>query len=238
MRGFIIMKTHDHIKFSGTLLDTLLSQGCYRMHQDIFTTDLILNGHTIHYVFWLRYPLHKFCFDKKPQKLICVNSRFEIKTREFYISKELEDLYQLYFAKTDFDAPPTIQDFLFGNVAAASHPGNLFDSEVIEIREGGKLIAAGIYDNGLIAMAGIMNFYDPAYKKYSLGKYLMLLKIQHAIKAHMQYYYPGYIAYGFDKFDYKLFPNQNLAEIFDSKKKVWLPYSKALLARLAENFDH
>jgi len=231
------MKTHDHIKFNGTLLDTLLLQGCYRMHQDIFTTDLIWNRDTFHFVFWLRYPLQKFYFDKKPQKLISLKGRFEIKKRDFYINNELEDLYQLYFEKTDFDAPPTIQDFLFGNAATGSHPANLFDSEIIEIREGNKLIAAGIYDNGLTAMAGIMNFYDPAYKKYSLGKYLMLLKIQHAIKSHMQFYYPGYIAYGYDKFDYKLFPNKSLAEIFDSKKKVWLPYSKELLAQLVENFS-
>jgi len=65
----------------------------------------------------------------------------------------------------------------------------------------------------------------------------MLLNIQHALKLQLHFYYPGYIAYGFDKFDYKLFPNKSFAEIFDSKKKVWLPYSKELLAQLVENFS-
>ena len=39
------------------------------------------------------------------------------------------------------------------------------------------------------------------------------------------------------KFDYKLFPNPQLAEIFDSKKKVWLPYSKELLSQLTGDIE-
>src|SRR6185436_10781282 len=104
------------------------------------------------------------------------------------------------------DAPPTLQDFLLREIFIENVDHNLFDSEIIEIRDGGKLIAAGIYDKGSTAIEGIMNFYDPAYKKYILGKYLMLLKVQHAIENKMQFYYPGYIAYKYNKFDYKLFP--------------------------------
>jgi hypothetical protein len=59
-----------HIKFNGALLDNFLAQGCYRMRQDIFTTDLIWDNHKIYNVFWLRYPLANFYFDKKPQRLL------------------------------------------------------------------------------------------------------------------------------------------------------------------------
>lgn len=231
------MKAHDHIKFKGTVLDNFLANGCYRMRQDIFTTDMVWDNHNIYNVFWLRYPLTNFYFDKKPQKLLEANNGFEINTRIFSINKELQTLYQLYFDKVNFDAPPSMQDFLFGEAFTESVDHNLFDSEIIEVRYAGKLIAAGIYDKGSTAIAGIMNFYDPAYKKYSLGKYLMLLKMQHAVANKMQFYYPGYIAYKYNKFDYKLFPNPHLAEIFDSKKKIWLPYSKELLFQLVENSE-
>jgi arginyl-tRNA--protein-N-Asp/Glu arginylyltransferase len=228
------MKAHEHIKFKGTVLDNFLASGCYRMRQDIFTTDLVWDNHTIYNVFWLRYPLTHFYFDKKPQKLLAANNTFEITTRIFSINKEIEALYQIYFDKVNFDAPPSMQDFLFGETFTGGFGHNLFDSEIIEVRDNGKLIAAGIYDKGSTAIAGIMNFYDPAYKKYSLGKYLMLLKMQLAIKKEMQFYYPGYIAYKYNKFDYKLFPNPHLAEVFDSKKKIWVQYNKDLLFQLVE----
>jgi len=229
------MKMHEHIKFNGTVLDNFLAQGCYRMRQDIFTTGFICDSHNIYNVFWLRFRLTHFYFDKKPQRLLATNNSFKIATRSFSINKEIEELYKLYLDKVNFDAPPTLQDFLSGETFTGDLHSNLFDSEIIELRDNGKLIAAGIYDKGSVAIAGIMNFYDPAYGKYSLGKYLMLLKMQLAIERNMQLYYPGYIAYRCNKFDYKLFPNPHFAEIFDSKKKLWLPYSKELLFQLAED---
>ena len=229
------MKLHEHIKFDGKVLDSFLAQGCYRMRQDIFTTNFLWNDGDLYKVFWLRYSLQHFHFGKKPQKLFATNKHFEITIKPFEINKETEALYKMYLDKINFDAPPTINDFLFAEVLEAHHVH--FDSEVIELRDNGKLIAVGIFDNGHKSIAGIMNFYDPAYKKYSLGKYLMLLKMQHAIATKKKFYYPGYIAYGYEKFDYKLFPNPNLAEIYDSNKRIWLPYSKELLMQLVDDLD-
>ncbi|MEJ7659632.1 MAG: hypothetical protein WKG07_08390 [Hymenobacter sp.] len=48
----------------------------------------------------------------------------------------------------------------------------------MEVRAEGHLIAAGIFDQGTRSLAGIVNFYDPDYRKYSLGKYLMLYEIR------------------------------------------------------------
>ena len=231
------MKSHEHIKFNGALLDNFLAQGCYRMRQDIFTTDFIWDKNALHPVFWLRFSLQHFYFDNKAQKLLNANKRFHVSTRHFIICKEIEKLYQSYFEKVNFDAPKRIEEFLFNDFITEKHPNNLFDTSIIEVRENNKLIAAGIFDEGLNSLAGIMNFYDPAYKKYSLGKYLMLLKIQHAMRLNMQYYYPGYIAFNYPKFDYKLFPNPSFAEIFDSKKKIWLSYNNNLLAQLADELS-
>ena len=69
---------------------------------------------------------------------------------------------------------------------------NVYDTAMIEVRDQGKLIAAGIFDKGRQSIAGILNFYHPGYNKYSLGKYLMLLKIDYAIAHSKQWYYPGY----------------------------------------------
>lgn len=231
------MNDYARLKFNGVLLDDYLALGYYRMGQYIFTTDSIWNNGKNHFVFWLRYPLTDFYFDKKPQRLLAANKHFTIIHRDFYINEELEHLYGLYISAIEFDAPPTLQSYLFGEIFVDEEMYNVFDSGIIEVRDGNTLVAAGIYDNGETSIAGIMNFYDPSYKKYSLGKHLMLLKIQHAIKRQMKFYYPGYIAYEYEKFDYKLFPNSTLAEIFDSLKKQWLPYNKDLLMQLIRNFS-
>lgn len=225
------MKAHDNIKFNGVLLDNFLSQGYYRMRQEIFTTDFIFDKENIYQVYWLRFLLSNFTFSAAAQKLLKANSNFIVTIKPFAVSKEITTLYQSYYSNVQFDAPPTMQDFLFGdNVKDNS---NLFESMLIEIRDETKLIAAGIFDKGATALAGIMNFFDPAYKKYSLGKYLMLLKIKHAIELGMKYYYPGYIAFRYPKFDYKLFPNARFAQVYESRKKQWHFYTPGILQQLS-----
>jgi len=51
---------------------------------------------------------------------------------------------------------------------------------MIKIRDGAALVVAGYFDIGHQAISNILNFYHPAYKKYSLGKYLILKKIDWA----------------------------------------------------------
>ena len=77
-----------------------------------------------------------------------------------------------------------------------THEINLFDGE--------KLIAVGYFDIGTRSAAGISSFYDPSYKKYSLGKYLIYLKMEYCQKMGFEYFYPGYFVPGYKAFDYKL----------------------------------
>ena len=79
-----------------------------------------------------------------------------------------------------------------------------------------------------------MNFYDPNYRKYSLGKYLMLLKINYAQQQQYDYYYPGYVVSYYPKFDYKLFAAESATEVFDAINDRWLPFSWETVRELAE----
>lgn len=212
-------------------LDDYLAKGWFRMGQTIFTTDFIPANGNVHPVYWLRFELRKVQYGKKQKRLIASNKDFNIAVRPFSISDELEELYALYWSAVDFDAPSTVESYLLDGEVS-----NIYDSRLIEIRNNGRLIAAGIFDNGETSIAGIMNFYDPAYKTKSLGKYLMLLKINYALAAGKQYYYPGYIAKGFPKFDYKLFPDPTAAELYDSAQKRWIPYNESSLPE-AFTFD-
>ena len=127
---------------------------------------------------------------------------------------------------------PPLRRFLLGG---AGH--NVFNTQVIELRDEGRLISAGILDFGARTLAGILNFYDPGYHRHSLGKYLLLLKTDYARRLQLDYYYPGYLVHNYPKFDYKLFACAAATEVFDSISGKWAPFDwEAVRANSAELF--
>jgi arginine-tRNA-protein transferase len=227
----MIKDIHLPYDMAGYELDDYLYRGWFRMGQTIFTTDFIPVNGLIYPVYWLRFPVQEVSYGKKQKRLMAINRDFTIDIRPFQLVDEIEQLYSLYKSSIDFEAPPTVESFLMDGATRS-----IYDTYIIGIRDAGQLIAAGIFDRGKDSLAGIMNFYHPGYKTKSLGKYLMLLKINYALEAGMIYYYPGYIAGGFAKFDYKLFPDPYTAELFDSNQGRWLRTSGVILPG-AVNFN-
>lgn len=133
-------------------------------------------------------------------------------------------MYELYKSSLTFTPASSVQNWLFDQ-----QTNNVYDSFLVEVRDQCSLIAAGIFDNGQKSIAGIMNFFLPDYKKYSLGKYLMLLKIEYALSQGKKWYYPGYIVEGYPKFDYKLFVDKAAAEIFIPEQNGWRRYDTGFL---------
>ncbi|WP_426489789.1 GNAT family N-acetyltransferase [Hymenobacter sp. 102] len=216
----------QHPVLRGDALDYYLAQGYYRMQQDLFTCRFLPVDGELYTVHWLRLVLPQVQLGPEQRRLLRLNEQFEVHIRPFELRAEYEELYARYRTSITFDAPPTIESFLLGG---ASH--NVFTTSVLEVRDGEQLIAAGIFDSGLRTLAGIMNFYDPVYRRHSLGKYLMLLKLQVAQRQQMFYYYPGYLVHGYPKFDYKLFPDRQATEVFDCTTGLWEPFSWEAVAR-------
>jgi leucyl-tRNA---protein transferase len=79
----------------------------------------------------------------------------------------------------------------------------------------------GVFDIGNETSEGIINFFDPAYKKYSLGKFLILQKIKFLQTQNLRFFYPGYFAPGYPLFDYKTGLSTVGVEYFDVGKKQW-----------------
>ncbi|GAA4019471.1 hypothetical protein GCM10022408_36910 [Hymenobacter fastidiosus] len=210
----------------GQALDFYLSQGYYRMHQDLFTCRFLPIEGGVYTVHWLRLVLTDVHYGPEQRRLLRLNGRFSVALRPFQLTRELEELYAAYRRTITFDAPPTVESFL---LAGAKH--NAFDTSVIEVRDGTQLIAAGIFDRGIRSLAGIMNFYHPDYRRHSLGKYLMLLKIEHARRQQCTYYYPGYVVHDYPKFDYKLFACPAATEVFDCLTGRWRPFAWDDVAR-------
>lgn len=216
-------ETTEMLHISGPLLDRCLALGYYRLGSTVFTADEYWDhvADQTHPVFWLRTVLSRI-EPPHEHKVFKRNRQFTVSIGKAKFNKEINHLYSVYRERVKFDAPPNIDSFLFGNGDTAT-----FDSKSIEVRDGRHLIAVGYFDEGEKSIMGNMNFYDPDYGKFSLGKYLMLLKMQYAIEKGMEHYYTGYIALTNNKFDYKLFPNSKAIEVYlPQMGGVWRDYDQ------------
>lgn len=213
---------HYPLSLSSRDLDVYLANGWYRMHQSMFTTRYVFGSETIYPVFWLRISLSNLPLRKSHRNILKINRFFSVEIKTLSFNTELELLYQDYAAQLSFQSTETLLQLLYGSSAH-----NIFDTQVILIRDHGKLIAAGIFDCGEGSIAGIVNFYDPAYARFSLGKYLMLLKKEYAVSQSKTYYYPGYFSTINPKFDYKLFLAGDESEVLLTDMNRWVPLGDA-----------
>lgn len=202
----------------GELLDEFLAAGWYRYGAQIFTINSFTERDIEHQVYWLRYNVNKIIINKSSSSLIKKNAGFEITVSPFVLTKEMEDLHEDYFNSINFITNPTIHSLL------EDVHRNVYDTYSIEIRDEKKLIAVGIFDEGKNSIAGIKNLYCPQYKKFGLGKLLMLIKYQYCLNKQINWYYPGYFAPGYKKFDYKLFIDKRATEVYLFEKKQWITY--------------
>lgn len=219
--------------FKGIVLDEYLSAGYYRMQHRIFTTHFTFldDPEKGTPVFWLRTDLEHINENKVTKATRKKCERFEIIYKKAIITDEHEALYDLYRNHINFNTSATCSEYLHSDDSE-----NPYDSWMIEIRDAGILVAVGFFDKGKEAISGIMNIYHPGYTKFSLGKYLMLKKIDHALANGIRHYYTGYISTSLTKFDYKLFPNSKAVEVFLPVEKRWVQYDSIGKAMLEAYF--
>ncbi len=182
----------------------------------MFTTHFLTFNQKQYSALWLRVRLNAFVLSPNQQKIFKKCHKFEVKFSDFSLTPALENLYFRYKESVKFSATDSLEHLLLDYQIF-----NIFRSKQVEVFDQGKLIAAGVFDVGEKAAQGIVSFYDPEYKKYSLGKFLLLQKVLFLQSQHFEYFYPGYFAPGFKSFDYKLDIAPEVSEYFDLEQKSW-----------------
>lgn len=213
-------------RFEARDLDILLAHGWFRMGRYMYTVNHIGIEREIR-VFWLCYQLSEIMLPKSVLQIGKRSAGFSFECRDLLLSQELQELYANYRHSITLDAAESLEEVLFRQEAGKGLPEN-FNSKVIEMRDDGKLIGAGIFDPGEKALMGIVNFFLPEYRKFSPGKMLMLQKMEWAMARGFRYFYPGYIGANDSRFDYKLFPGEAGAYLYDPLHFSWYPYRKGL----------
>jgi arginyl-tRNA--protein-N-Asp/Glu arginylyltransferase len=197
-------------------LDDYLSRGWFRMHQSIFTTHQLLFDDTWYEAIWLRVSLKDILSDRKYRTLQKKNSKFRTEIRKANITYEHETLFALYRESVSFETSPSLDWLLYGNKLY-----NVYNTFMINVFDGNKLIGAGFFDLGKTSAAGICSIYHPDYKKHTLGKYIIYEKMFICKKQNFQYFYPGYFVPGYPPFDYKLEIGKTALEYFNVDKQEW-----------------
>lgn len=184
---------------------------------------------TLAEIFWLRHNIIKIKESKKIRALRKNCSEFKVTIKKEVITEEVEELYKLYKESINFSIAPNCNEYLH-----VSYLENPFDSWIIEVRENEKLIGVSFFDLGKTSMSGIFNIYHPDYKKYSLGHFLMLKRIDFCIEKNYSYLYTGYISASTTKYDYKTFPDSDACDVYLPVKNIWVPYVEFTKSQLCQ----
>jgi arginyl-tRNA--protein-N-Asp/Glu arginylyltransferase len=210
--------------------DILLSLGWYPLEQKIFTTSHLFTGKETFpmEVFWLRYPVFLIQDRTSHRRIRSKNRNFEMEIADPFVHKtELDNLYDKYLGSIDFDGYSSIEKATFKRGSS-----NIYQSRAIIIRDGIRIISCGIFHTGITSAASILHFYDPEYKQFSPGKYLILKTLDYCKLHGMKWYYPGYIIKGNTKMDYKLFLGKENAQYYhpepDYLSGSWLSFRSDL----------
>jgi leucyl-tRNA---protein transferase len=210
-------QVHTPLSLTPGQLDDYLFRGWFRMGQNIFTTNFLNFKGQFYSALWLRIDLARYTTDSTEHRLRKLNHRFKTGISKATVSADKEDLFSRYRESISFEASASLHQLLFGK---ASY--NVYNTYEVTIHDGERLIACGIFDLGSSSAAGITSFYDPLYKKYSLGKFLIYLKMDYCRERGLDHFYPGYFVPGYSFFDYKLSIGKNALEYLDFPSGHWL----------------
>jgi hypothetical protein len=207
--------------FRGGLLDIILAKGYFRAGPWMYYTvtyDTDTGGKGWSYK--VRVRLTDRSEKASTRRIRRSNAGFHHVISPMRIGEAEEGLYARYRASVDFEAAPTLREALLHGGQEADNP---FDTRMVSVSDGTRLIAVGYFDLGRQAMAGILNLFDPDYRSHSPGKYLMLLKMDHALDLGMHYFHPGTVHIGDGKMDYKFFPGREAMDAYLSPADRWQP---------------
>jgi len=220
-------------------LDDLWSRGWFRMRQTIFTTHFLEFDGEFFSAVWLRVDLQAWKDDRRFRELEKRNRRFRVQFQkaDTVPGPDMEALFARYRESLPIEVAPSLEDLLIGYETST-----IFDSWEVRLFDGEALVAAGIFDLGTRGAAGITSFYEPDYKKHSLGKYLIYLKMEFCRDRGIEWFYPGYFVPGRPRFDYKLEIAADQLEYLDLASGSWVGWQPGgprpdPLARMVERLS-
>ncbi|HET9054642.1 MAG TPA: GNAT family N-acetyltransferase, partial [Cyclobacteriaceae bacterium] len=216
----MFVEVHTPQQLTPHELDAYLERGWFRMGQTIFTTNFAHVKDQMLSTIWLRVKLYEYERDAAHHKLLKRNAAFTVTVQPAVVTEEQEALYARYRGSLSFNVSESLQHLLFGK-----NESSVYTTYEVTLRDRGKLMGCGFFDLGGTSAEGIVSFYDPEYKKFSPGKYLIYTKIQFCKELGLPYFYPGYFVPGNPYFDYKLSIARGALQFLQLGSGTWQDFS-------------
>jgi arginine-tRNA-protein transferase len=180
--------------------DALLSMGWFRGTGIIYRSEVVCIDEQVYGICNIRFPVQSFSMRRSHAKLFRKNMKqFTLRVGTPRVDARREELYRGQMHRFKAFVHETLEDILLSPRLGAE-----IDAMEIGVYDGEKLVAVSYIDAGETSMASILCLYDPAYARFSLGTFTMLLEIDMAKRLGLDYYYPGYVLDLPSGFDYKL----------------------------------
>jgi arginine-tRNA-protein transferase len=201
-------------------LDEYLRQGWFRIGQAMMTCRVVQFDGELRPAIWTRLPIRHHQFKKSARRVFQKNEgRFRVEIGRVRLDDEHEQLYQRYRRVARGERSSSLYDFLYGE-----SDRDVFDTREVRVWESDRLVAFSWFDRGKESLQSLIGVYDPGHSRASLGFYTMLLEVQHAMEAGLEYHYPGYVLPGDPAMDYKL--RLGDVEFLDPWTRVWRPIAE------------
>lgn len=212
----MLVEVHTPQTITGQDLDVYLQRGWFRMGHTIFTTNFAHVKDKILSTIWLRIKLSAYSTDRTYRELCKRYTRFTVSIQPAEITPEKETLFTRYRDSLTFPVSESLHHLLFGKETET-----VYQTYEVTVRDNGQLFACGFFDLGGNSAEGIVSFYDPAYKKYSPGKFVIYSKVQYCKDLGLEYFYPGYFVPGNPYFDYKLSIGRSALQFLQLASGEW-----------------
>jgi len=148
----------------------------------------------------VRIPVQQMTFSKSQKRCLKRGNKLEFIHRDAIDSDEHYALYEKYINSRHKggDMYPATRE-LFTNFLIS----NWADSQFLEMRLSGQLIACAVYDQLINGLSAIYCYFDPDFSKLSPGKLAILKQIEFAKKNWLEHLYLGYQIDECRKMNYK-----------------------------------
>jgi len=216
----IVDESIEMAQMAPRVLDTLLADGWRLLGYSVIRHNFAVCRGRICRTIPLRVRLDRpLDFSKSQRQVLRRSAGLEVHCAPIEITPDKEALFLLHSKRFQDRQPLSVYSFLHPRAYAVPVAGMEFS-----VFDKGRLIACSYMHIGEQAVSGTYCFFDPEYRRQSLGTLTMLLELQLAHGMGKRYYYHGYCYDVPSEFDYKL--NLHNLEAMDWKTGLWAPQAR------------
>jgi arginyl-tRNA--protein-N-Asp/Glu arginylyltransferase len=148
----------------------------------------------------VRVPVAEFEPSRGQRRTLRRNADLTIRL-ETELSQEHYRLYRRYLRERHPGGGMDPEDSEAFHAFLSSHWGR---TEIMAARDkAGRLVAGGVFDRVPTGLSAVYTYFDPDEASRSLGTWMVLNEIRHALSLSLPFLYLGYWVAGSQKMDYK-----------------------------------